>query len=181
MYIYIYIYIYILQPNKSGVKNNSVRTNHSKIECLNFLSKELNVNDIIEQIFFSEKKKFIKLKFYKIKDMCPMNGLCNLEKVVYKGIIFPKENVKSTKIYVGISSTKWKQRLNNHNHSFSLEIFKNKTALSKHLWKLKNKGLTLEIQWRILSTTLRTDVIFCGWDAASFVVEIIHKFRRPTT
>ena len=35
-----------------------------------------------------------------------MNGLCNLENVVYQGIIFPKENVKSTRTYIGISSMK---------------------------------------------------------------------------
>ena len=37
---------------------------------------------------------------------CPMNGLCNLENVVYQGIIYPKENVKDTKIYIRISTTK---------------------------------------------------------------------------
>ena len=36
----------------------------------------------------------------KQKNKCPMNGLCNLENVVYQGIIFPKENVKSTKTYI---------------------------------------------------------------------------------
>ena len=28
---------------------------------------------------------------------CPMNGLCNLDNVVYQGIIYPKENVKDKK------------------------------------------------------------------------------------
>ena len=39
---------------------------------------------------------------------------------------------------------------------FSHERMKNQTALSKHFWKLENKGLAPEIQWRILkrSTTL---------------------------
>ena len=37
---------------------------------------------------------------------CPMNGLCNLDSVVYQGIICPKENVKDIKTYIGISSTK---------------------------------------------------------------------------
>ena len=32
----------------------------------------------------------------KTKNKCPMNGLCNLEKVECQGIIFTKENVKST-------------------------------------------------------------------------------------
>ena len=71
-----------------------------------------------------------------------MNSLCNLENVVYQGIIFPKENVKSTKTYIDISARKWKLRFNNHNHSFSHEHLKNQIALSKHFWKLKNKGLT---------------------------------------
>ena len=38
---------------------------------------------------------------------------------------------------------------------FMRELLRNQTALSKHFSKLKNMGLTLKIQWRILkrSTT----------------------------
>ena len=32
---------------------------------------------------------------------CPMNGLCNLDNVVYQGIIYPKENFKDRKTYIG--------------------------------------------------------------------------------
>ena len=38
----------------------------------------------------------------------------------------------------------------NHKFSFSHEYLKHQTALSKHFWSLKNKGLTPEIQWSIL-------------------------------
>ena len=79
-----------------------------------------------------------------------MNGLCNLDNVVYQGIIYPRENVKDRKTYIGISSTKWKSRDTNHKFSFSHEHLKNQTALSKHFGSLKNKGLTPEIQWSIL-------------------------------
>ena len=79
-----------------------------------------------------------------------MNGLCNLEHVVYQGIIYPKENVKNTKTYIGISSMKWELSFNNPNHSFSQEHLKNQTALSNHFWNLKNKGLTPGTQWSIL-------------------------------
>ena len=79
-----------------------------------------------------------------------MNGLCNLDNVVYQGIIYPKENVKDRKTYIGISSTKWKLRYRNHIYSSSQEHLKKQTALSKQFWRLKNKGLTLEIQWIIL-------------------------------
>ena len=81
----------------------------------------------------------------KTRKKCPMNELRNLENVVYQGIIYPKENAKDKKTYIGISSTKWKLRFNNHNHSFSHEHLKNQTALSKQFWSLKNKGLTPKI------------------------------------
>ena len=81
---------------------------------------------------------------------CPLNGLYNLDNVVYQGIIYPKENVKDRKTYIGISSTKWKSRYVNYKFSFSNEHQKNQTALSKHFWSLKNKGLTPEIQWSTL-------------------------------
>ena len=82
-----------------------------------------------------------------------MNGLCKLDKVVYQGNIYPKENGKDRKTYRGISSTKWKSRYINHKFSFSCEYLKNQTALSKHFWRLKNKGLTPKIQWSILKTS----------------------------
>ena len=79
-----------------------------------------------------------------------MNGLCNLDNVVYQAIIYPKEDINDRKSYIGISSTNWKIRYGNHNFSFSHEHKKNQTALSKHYWGLKNKGLTPDIQWFIL-------------------------------
>ena len=94
----------------------------------------------------------------KTKIKCPMNGFCNLENVIYQGIIFPKENINNRKTSIGISSTKWKLGFDNHNHSFSHEHLKYQTALSKHFWKLKNKGLTPEIQWSILK---RSNTLNC--------------------
>ena len=78
-----------------------------------------------------------------------MNGLCNLDNVVYQAIIYPKEDINDRKSYIGISSTKCKIRYGNHEFSFSYEHLKNQTALSKHYWGLKNKGSTPDIQWSI--------------------------------
>ena len=44
----------------------------------------------------------------KSKEDCPMGGICNLKNVVYQATIFPKENIKDKKIYIGISSFRWK-------------------------------------------------------------------------
>ena len=54
------------------------------------------------------------------------------------------------KPYIGISFTKWKSLCSNPEFSFTHEHLKDQTALSKHFWSLKNKGLTPEIQWSIL-------------------------------
>ena len=35
----------------------------------------------------------------KIRNNCPMNGSCNLNNVVYQGIIDPKENIKDKNLY----------------------------------------------------------------------------------
>ena len=92
----------------------------------------------------------------KTKVNCPVNGLCNLKNIVYQAIIFIKENIKDKKTYTGILSVRWKLRYSNHIDSFYHEHLCNQTALSKHFWKLKNKGLTPEILWRLLkrSSTL---------------------------
>ena len=42
----------------------------------------------------------------KTRNNCPLNGLCNLNNVVYQGIIYPKENIMDGKTYIEISSTK---------------------------------------------------------------------------
>ena len=86
----------------------------------------------------------------KTRNNCPMNGLCNLDIIVYQGIIYPKENVTDRKTYTGISSTKWKYRYANQIFSFSHEHLKIQTALSEHFWSFKNKYLTPVIQWSIL-------------------------------
>ena len=93
----------------------------------------------------------------KTKIDCPMNGMCNLKNLEYQATIYPKENVKDLKKYVGISLVMWHFRYKNYINSFTYERLKNQTALSKHFWKLKNMGLTPKIQWKMLnrSTTAR--------------------------
>ena len=86
----------------------------------------------------------------KSRDNCPMNGLCNLNNVIYQAIIYPKENITVKKTYIRLTSTKWKERYSNHKFTFSHEHLKHHTALLKQFWWLKNKGLTPEIEWSIL-------------------------------
>ena len=79
-----------------------------------------------------------------------MNGLYNLNNVIYQAIIYPKENITDEKTYIALTPTKWKERYSNHKFTFSHEHLKHHMALSKQFWCLKNKGLTPEIEWSIL-------------------------------
>ena len=54
--------------------------------------------------------------------------------------ISPMEHNDGERIYIGISAGNWKQRLYNHRHSFSNPWLRNKTALFKYFWSLKNQG-----------------------------------------
>ena len=57
-----------------------------------------------------------------------MNGLCNLNNVIYQAIIYPKENITDKKTYIGLASTKWKERYSNHKFTFSHEHLKHHTG-----------------------------------------------------
>ena len=90
-----------------------------------------------------------------------MSSICNLINVAYQATIFPKENVIDQKNHIEISLVRWKLGYNNHVHSFSHERFRNQTALSKYFWKLKNRGLTLKIQGKILKRSITPTCLNC--------------------
>ena len=125
--------------------------------CTKNISQIINNhnNEIIKEFQNRANNNNSKKREYncKLRSDCPMNGLCNLDNVVYQAIIYPKEDINDRKSYIGISSTKWKIRYGNHKFSFSHVHLKNQTALSKHFWGLKKKGLTPDIQWSISKTS----------------------------
>ena len=130
-----------LKISYSCTKNISQIINSHNNELINKFHNRVNNNNI------NGKKIECNCKS---RSDCPMNGLCNLDYVVYQAIINPKEDISDKKYYIGVSSTNFKIRYGNHKFSFSHEHKKDQTALSKHYWGLKDKGLTPEIQWSIL-------------------------------
>ena len=115
--------------NRNNKNNNNKNNNNKKKKKKNGIKRECNC---------------------KPREICPMNGRCNLNNVIYQVIIYPKENITDKKTYIWLASTKWKEKYLNHKFTFSHENLKKHTALSKHFWFLKNKGLTPEIEWSIL-------------------------------
>ena len=59
----------------------------------------------------------------------------------------------------GLTEGDFKTRYNNHKSSFRHATKRNDTELAKHMWALKDRGLTGEIAWEI---TKRSTPYKCG-------------------
>ena len=86
--------------------------------------------------------------------VCVCVCVCACVCVVYEANISTKVDKFNVKTYIGISSQKWKFRYYKHKQSFNNSLLRNQTDLSKSYWKLKNHGLTLIINWKILKNVL---------------------------
>ena len=69
------------------------------------------------------------------KTDCSLQEKCLSENTPYQGDISSKNF--QTKIYYGISETKFKTRFSKHKKSFNHEKHKNYTQLSNELWNIK--------------------------------------------
>ena len=75
----------MLKISYSFTKNIfQIINNHNKEIIKEFQDRTNNNNNNIKQNECNSKTRH----------NCPMNGLCNLNNVVYQGIIYPKENIK---------------------------------------------------------------------------------------
>ena len=55
-----------------------------------------------------------------------------------------------THTYVGLTSSKFKERLANHKKSFNHRKYGKETTLSQKIWQLKDEGVNFEVKWKIL-------------------------------
>ena len=83
------------------------------------------------------------------KELCPLDGQCREEGIVYQATVIPKET-SNKQTYIGISSTEFKARYNNHKSSFTHPNKRNTTELSKYIWSLKDQDIDFDIKWKIL-------------------------------
>ena len=79
------------------------------------------------------------------KNDCPLKGECLLACVagIRKGREMDQTTVTSRE------KTEFKARWRNHQMSFKHENKRNKTELSKYLWRLKEKTVEFSISWKI--------------------------------
>ena len=84
------------------------------------------------------------------KTNCPLNKECLSENVLYEAVISCDLPNYSSKVYRGITASKFKLRYANHKKSFTCKKYSNNTELSKEFWLIKNKGANAKLEWKIL-------------------------------
>ena len=83
------------------------------------------------------------------KDECPLNGKCRQSSVIYKYDVSAPN--LPTKVYIGLTEKDFKTRWNSHKLSFNNKKYKNSTALSTHVWELKETHDVVPIlKWSIV-------------------------------
>ena len=80
---------------------------------------------------------------------CPLKGKCLMQSIVYQADV--KEDTR-TSTYIGLASNTFKERFTNHQSSFKHQNQKESTALSKHIWDLKEQRKAHDICWSIAAT-----------------------------
>ena len=76
------------------------------------------------------------------KNECPLPGECNQKNIVYQAEVSAEGKIMT---YYG-STTDFKKRYAVHKHSLTNRAT-NQTALSSHVWKLKDRKIPFEIKW----------------------------------
>ena len=88
------------------------------------------------------------------KDTCPLPGNCQTKGVVYQATVKRNDN-QEEQTYVSITEGAFKTRYNNHTNSFRDQKHKNRTALSKYVWKLKDSKIDFAVSWKIIKKCRR--------------------------
>ena len=80
------------------------------------------------------------------KDPCPLDNKCQVDKVIYKATVTSNSSVET---YTGLTGSTFKERHAGHNTSLKHRKYSTSTALSKHIWELKDKNENYDIVWSI--------------------------------
>ena len=81
---------------------------------------------------------------------CPLNGNCLTKEVFYEATVTSDLPRYGKKIYDGITERPFKDRFKEHKKSFNNRKLINDTELSKEIWRIKERGGTPTVKWKIL-------------------------------
>ena len=84
---------------------------------------------------------------------CPLEGKCQTSSVVYQATVSNEENMNK-ETYIGLTENTFKSRYSKHMSTFNDDKYRNATALSEYVWKLKDKNVNYSIKWKIISRSV---------------------------
>ena len=75
---------------------------------------------------------------------CRVKSKCQEKSIVYKAVV---KSTQEKKEYIGLTEHAFKQMCLSHQTSFRHQKYEQSTELSKHIWSVKKKGETYNIEW----------------------------------
>ena len=91
------------------------------------------------------------------KNICPLENQCMTRNIVYKATV-TTHNTNTTKHYIGMTASTFKERYRNHIKSFKHKKYSNDTELSKYIWHLKNSNQDFNLTW----STVKRAISYTG-------------------
>ena len=79
---------------------------------------------------------------------CPVGGRCQTSCVVYEATV-TEDTSGRKETYTGVTSRPFKKRYYEHNTDMRKVNGRTKTALSSHIWSLKDNDTSYQIKWRL--------------------------------
>ncbi len=81
-------------------------------------------------------------------------SLDTYNKLMHDKATITTSNTNSTKHYIGMTASTFKERYRNHIKSFNHKRYSNDTELSKYIWKLKDDKQDFDITWSALKQSI---------------------------
>ena len=88
------------------------------------------------------------------KELCPLQGKCRTNSVIYECTVGTREETNVEKDYKGVTEGEIKQRITAHMSSFRTVEYRNSSELSKYIWKLKDENKQFDIKWKIIDRSI---------------------------
>ena len=79
-----------------------------------------------------------------------MPGECLTPSIVYQATVTEKTQPEKVETYIGLTNDPFKARFENHKSSFKYQHRRKASELSKHIWRLKERGSAYAIKWKII-------------------------------
>lgn len=84
------------------------------------------------------------------RQLCPMQQNCLVKSIVYEATVTSDLLNYGERKYIGLCESTFKKRFTSHKSNFNLERYRNNTALSAEVWRIKDLNGEPTVSWRTI-------------------------------